>query len=216
VRWQDYQAAVGRLYTELAHDGDLEINVRLRDVSTGDQRQVDAWWRPVLGNHTVNILIDAKYRKGKIDVKDVEEVASLGAAVGANKCILVAPNGWSAAAERKAALLSMDLRLLTLTDALGLIHTSPWIVCPQCASDGILITQGGSPIAYEAITPVWAAGICPECEAYHVLCADCGDRITASRGTVAECQCLYNWRADNGLIFFRITSEDPVWIGPES
>jgi putative restriction endonuclease len=78
---------------------------------TGSLRQVDVWWEVSLADHIIRVLIDAKFRAGMVDVKDVEEVTSLAQAVGAHKAVIVAAHGWTDSALVKARRGGVDLRL---------------------------------------------------------------------------------------------------------
>lgn len=93
MNWQEYQDAVGELYLQMDGIGTVSKSITLPDKITGQPRQVDVWLEIDAKGHKVGILIDAKYRNCKVDVKDVEEVLALGNAVGANKCVLVALKG---------------------------------------------------------------------------------------------------------------------------
>lgn len=69
----------------------------------------------------LKIVIDAKYHTRKLNVKDIEGVIGLARAVGADKAAIVAANGWSKPAEKKADKSRLDLRLLSTKDALSLL-----------------------------------------------------------------------------------------------
>jgi len=92
---------------------------------------------------TWEYLVDAKFRKDKVDVKDVEGILALGNAVGASKCVLVALNGWTEPAKKAAEFESVDLKLMTLEEALDQIVPERWMMCPGCAEDCIVADSGG-------------------------------------------------------------------------
>ncbi|MBK8109938.1 MAG: hypothetical protein IPK46_06180 [Saprospiraceae bacterium] len=85
MNWQEYQEAVGILCEQMAEFGVVSKNITIPDKVTGQPRQIDVWWEMRLENHTFKILIDAKKRKDKIDVKDVEEIIMLAQAVKLTK-----------------------------------------------------------------------------------------------------------------------------------
>src|SRR5688572_3251296 len=120
MNWQEYQEAVGELYVQMEGVGNVFKNITRPDRDTGQARQIDVWLEINVKSHSLGILIDAKYRREKIDVKDVEEVLSLANAVGANKCVLIALSGWTKPAAVKALASGLDLRLLTLEQALDI------------------------------------------------------------------------------------------------
>jgi len=50
------------------------------------------------------MIVDAKFHAVPIDVRDVESVLALADAVGANKAIVVAANGWTEPAKKKLTM----------------------------------------------------------------------------------------------------------------
>lgn len=122
LTWQEYQEAVAFLYKDLDGMGQIQKNVMIKDVDTGQPRQIDILLTVETKGHLLRIAIDAKYRKRKLSVKDVEEVMGLAQAVDADKAAIVAANGWSKPAEKKAKRCRLDLRLLTPGEALSVLQ----------------------------------------------------------------------------------------------
>jgi hypothetical protein len=50
----------------------------------------------------MSILVDAKFRKAKLDVKDTEDMLAHADAVNASKNVIVSANGWMGPAETKS------------------------------------------------------------------------------------------------------------------
>jgi hypothetical protein len=123
MQWQEYQEAAARLYDLVDGIGRVQRNVYLPDRVTGQRRQIDILVELETKGHAIRIVVDAKFRAARLDVKDVEEVMALAEAVGANKAAIVASNGWSRPAAIRAAFSGLDLRLLTLEDAAALIRS---------------------------------------------------------------------------------------------
>jgi hypothetical protein len=121
LTWQEYQEAVAFLYENLEGEGRVEKDVRIKDVDTGNYRQIDVLLTVESKGHYLKIVIDAKYHARKLDVKEIEGVIGLANAIGADKAAIVAANGWSKAAEKKAKSSRLDLRILTTKDALSLL-----------------------------------------------------------------------------------------------
>jgi len=121
MKWQEYQEAVGELYKQMDEIGEVKKNITLPDKITGQKRQVDVWWELSSRGHKINILVDAKLRKEKLDVKDIEEVIALANSVGAKKAIIVTPEGWTKPAERKAEFIGLDLIIFKIEEALEII-----------------------------------------------------------------------------------------------
>jgi len=123
MQWQQYQEAVACLYDLVAGYGRVRRNVYLPDRVTGQRRQIDVLVELETKGHVIRIVVDAKFHAEPLDVKDVEEVIALADAVGANKAVIVASNGWSRPAAHRAAFSGLDLRLLTPEDARALIRS---------------------------------------------------------------------------------------------
>jgi hypothetical protein len=209
MKWQEYEAAIGTLYTQLEGIGEVRRDVSMPDKVTGQRRQVDVWLTLRTKGHEVSVLIDAKLRRGKVDVKDVEEVLSLGAAVGACKCVLVAANGWTTPAEVKARKAGLDLRLVTVEDALDLMVTDKWTMCPVCEDDCIVLDRDGATEVGGAWL-WWLAGRCRECQAARVWCQDCGWKGILEAGHTGQCECGYSWRNGPDTIYVQTT--ETGWI----
>lgn len=193
MNWQEYQEAVGQLYIQAEGLGEIWKNITIPDRITNQPRQVDVWLEINAKGHKIGILIDAKYRKHKIDVKDVEEVVALADAVGADKSVIVALNGWTAPAETKAKAVGLDLRLLTLEEALDLMVPDKWFICPGCENDCIVIDcQGG--MVVDGMWSLLTAGRCRECQMAAVYCWDCGERMLLGLQEQVRCGCGHQWK----------------------
>jgi hypothetical protein len=90
------------LYEQAEGIGVVRRNVLLPDKVTGQMRQIDGLIELEVKGHQIWILVDAKFRKDKLDVKDIEDVLALVEAVNASKSVIVAANGWTGPAETKA------------------------------------------------------------------------------------------------------------------
>lgn len=143
MKWQEYEQIAAQFFEEAEGIGTVRRNVYIPDKVTGQPRQVDAWLQVETKGVRLGMLIDAKYRKVKIDVKDVEEVVALAEAVGACQSILVCPNGWTAPAEKRASASRLSLHLLTMEEAIELVAPDKWLVCPECQNDCIIMDQNG-------------------------------------------------------------------------
>ncbi len=210
MTWQEYQEAVGRLYEQAEGVGTVRKNITIRDRVTGQPRQVDVWVEIHARGHVLGLLIDAKFRRVKVDVKDVEEVLALADAVGANKCVLVATNGWTEPAEKKARSRGMDLRLLDLDQALDLIVEDKWAVCEACNSDCVVLDSDGW-IDVDGSFLWWFAGRCRECKAGFSWCQECGETLFLRLEAEATCNCGYTWRNGPDGFSLRFPWEE-AWI----
>ncbi len=107
MTWQEYEKAVAEYFEQKKINGELHHNVFLKDIITGENRQIDSLYISKTGiSDDLKIIIDAKFRNRKIDVRGVESVNSLCKAVGGSKAIIVAFKGWTKAAVLKAKHLT--------------------------------------------------------------------------------------------------------------
>lgn len=204
MTWQEYQEAVAKLYENMKGMGVVRHNIYLPDKITGQKRQIDVWWELTLEEHKINILIDAKYRKEKIDIKDLEEVEALASSVNASKVIIVTNNGWTKPAKTKAQFSNVDLRLLKVEEALDLIIPNKWFMCYDCVdecvvmdNDGVLFRENDN-LFFE-----WYAGKCRNCGNTYVYCPGCGSRTILEDGDKYECSCNHKWKKEKEKLFIK-------------
>lgn len=204
MTWQEYQNAVAKLYENMKVMGIVKQNIFLPDKITGQKRQIDVWWELIIDEHKINILIDAKYRKGKIDIKDLEEVEALASSVKANKVVIVTNNGWTKSATEKAKFSNVDLRLLTVEEALDLIIPNKWFMCLDCSDECVVMDSDG--ILFREKNDLffdWYAGKCRNCGNTYIYCPDCGNRIILEDGNIFECSCNHEWKKDKDKLFIK-------------
>jgi hypothetical protein len=209
VTWQEYQDAVGELYEQLDDLGTVHRSVTIPDKVTGQPRQLDVLIEMEAYGHTLRMVVDAKFYNEKIDVKDVEEVLALAESVNANQVVIVAANGWSEPAGKKAAHHGCALRLFTLEEALDLLVSDKWEMCPNCMKDCIVLDLDGA-VGYGAGWLWWLAGRCRECRFGFIWCQDCGSRQDLPPDEDVICGCGHAWRQnDKGLtVRFDVANDD--------
>jgi len=193
MKWQEYQEAVACLYEQAEGVGTLRRNVMIPDKITGQHRQVDVLIEIETKGHVIRVLIDAKFHANPIDVKVVEEVLTLAEATRANKAVIVAPNGWTKPAEKKALHESCDLRILSVEDALNLIVPDKWRICDSCGLDCIVIDQDGMTHLPCGVILWWIAGRCRECRIALVWCQGCGMKDYVPINESIRCDCGHEW-----------------------
>ncbi len=129
----------------------------IKDVDTGQHRQIDVLLTIETKGHCLKIVIDAKYYTKKLSVKNIEEVVGLAQAVNADKVAIVAANGWSMPAEKKAKRVRMDLRLFSTEEALSLLLE--WARIWDIRTSTLDKIFGPSEeLLYHAITPIGREG----------------------------------------------------------
>src|SRR6266511_3891389 len=102
--WEIYERLIARLMVDqLGTDVCVTPNARVRGRISDAVRQIDVL---IDARHDTDnsrrIVVEAKKRRRKIDVKDVEALEGLMKDVGATHGYLVAPTGHSPAAEQRA------------------------------------------------------------------------------------------------------------------
>lgn len=147
-----------------------------------------------LKGHRVNILIDAKYHKAKINVNHIDSVFALAKAVGAVKAIIVCSNGWTTPAESKAKSTGMDLRLWPAEDGAKFMNPDFWMFCHICGNGLIIMDCSSFSIPENRLISWWLAGQCKKCRGGIMWCQDCGQQIAAPYGKTQWCYCGHTWR----------------------
>lgn len=209
MTWQEYQNAVGKLYEEMNTMGVVKQNVFIPDKITGQKRQIDVWWEIDLNGHRVNVLIDAKYRKDKIDIKDLEEVEGLAKAVNANKIIIVTNNGWTEPSKKRAEFSNIDLKLITAERAFQLILPNKWMMCYSCEDECVVMDSDGVVFREETnLFFYWYAGHCRNCKDLYFYCPECGNRKIIDGEYSYECNCKHEWKRTNGELHIKFNNLD--------
>ncbi len=199
MNWQEYQEAVGVLYEQMSEFGIVRKNITIPDKMTGQARQVDVWWEMKIENHSFKILIDAKKRKDKVDVKDVEEILMLANAVNADKAIIVTNNEWTKPAEVRAKFDGLDLRIFSIDEASDLIVEDKWVMCQVCNDDCVVLDNCGF-FEIQGLVNWWLGGQCRSCKSIYIHCQDCGDKGIINNDTSWTCNCPYLWQFKNESI----------------
>jgi len=155
---------------------------------TGVRRQIDVL---IEARHDTDnsrrIIVDAKRRARKIDVKEVESFRGLMEDVGATHGYLVSPAGHTKAAEKRAQA-AVSIRIIPL-DRLENFDPSSW---PPCQREGckrgrvfwdgypeltvVLQPVDGSPPT--PISSVHYVGKCDRCGRFHVRCTTCNEILS--------------------------------------
>jgi hypothetical protein len=195
------------MYEQADGIGEIRRSIFLPDRVTGQPRQVDVALFIEAKGHPLVILIDAKFYKEKLDVKDIEGVLALADAVGANKSVIVAANGWTEPAARRAEFAGLDLLLLNVDEALELMVEDKWQLCPACEADCIVLEHSGA-LIIEGAYSIFLAGQCRECRLGFVWCWSCGAEGHIEPGQTQECGCGHSWRVVDGGVCVRPHGSD--------
>ncbi len=209
MTWQEYQEAVALLYEQTDGFGDVSRNVMVPDKITGQPRQIDVLITINAKGHSIKMIVYAKFYASPIDVRDLESVLALADAVGANKAIVVAANGWTAPAKKKAEHVGCSLELLSLEDALNLIIPEKWKMCPSCGVDCIVLDQEGAGTFEGGSWFWWLAGQCRECNCARIHCQDCGTKAYIDLNQSKICGCGHRWASTDKGVTIAFFEEQP-------
>lgn len=189
-------------------DVSITPNASLLGSISGVKRQidilVDARWD---AGTERRIIFDAKRRKRKIDLKDVEAFEGMMRDVSASRGVLVCTSGWT-----KAALARADqniyLRLITEDEAHEIDHAAI-DRCPYCLSQnrktkGLVFWDGQFPLPLTGWAIVFT-GKCDVCRSFAFWCWDCGEKVIVPDGETYECGCGQTW-------FIEVCEDEALFI----
>ncbi|MEE1655693.1 restriction endonuclease [Microvirga sp. CF3062] len=215
--WRVYERVAACFEIESA-DMDVSVtpNATLVGSISGVRRQidilVDARWDEGVERR---VIYDAKRRTRKIDVKDVEAFGGMMKDVRASRGVLICSNGWTPAAEKRAAE-NIDIRLMTADEAEELDHAAidP---CPHCRAlkrktEGIVFWDGQFPLPLGGWAIVFT-GKCDTCRSFAFWCWDCGEKLVVPDNETHECGCERTWfieKGDDEAVFIVRTEEGEV------
>lgn len=209
MTWQEYQEAVAVLYDQTDGFGNVRRNVMVPDKITSQPRQIDVLIEINAKGHSLMMIVDAKFHAAPIDVREIESVLALSHAVGANKAIVVAANGWTEPAKKKADHVGCSLELLSVEDALDLIVPDKWKMCPSCCADCIVLDQEGTVTFDGGSWFWWLAGQCRGCNCARIHCQDCGARTYIALGQSTICGCGHRWASTDKGVTVSFFEEQP-------
>jgi hypothetical protein len=209
--WEVYERMIARLVADQSGtDFCVTPNARLIGKISGRSRQVDVL---IDARHdtdnTRRIIVDAKNRKRKIDVTDVEALLGLMKDVNATHGYLVSPAGYTKAAEKRAQM-GVSIRIVPV-DRLANFDPSTWPPCrnPRCTHGRIFwdgypelslkLRPAGRPDEQESKTLpfVHYVGKCDRCGFFHVWCTTCDDILPVPDDNEDDCghqcRCALPW-----------------------
>lgn len=197
--WKLYER-LAAFVESMSSDPSLTVhpNVKLMGQFSGVERQIDVLIDCRLNeDRSKRVVLDAKLRTRPLDVKDIEEFEGMMVDVRADRGILVCPNGFSPAAERRARK-AITIKLLDPED-LDSVDLSTWDTCASeiCWHRTTGRGRYSGWVLYDEVfhvgaldEPVSAVGIgkCDLCSCFNVWCWECGEKF-ALEGDEADNQC---------------------------
>lgn len=222
--WLVYERCVAAFTLE--QNSELQVtvqpNVKLTGRLSGIERQidvlVDSRWKDGTDRR---IIIDAKERKRKIDIKDIESFEGMMKDCGAARGIIVCTNGYTEAALRRAQE-AITITVLTLDQ----LDEYEWAYEPclsKCTNNaprlrGMVLWAAYMGIPINGVMLIFQTGKCDGCHDFHVWCWGCGSKFAMFYNQVYGCECGYEWISyhDTGentiLLMFRVDEEYGVII----
>jgi Restriction endonuclease len=206
--WEAYERLVARMFVEqLSTDLCVTANAKVRGHISQRSRQIDVL---IDARHDTDnsrrLIVDAKKRTRKIDVKDVEAFRGLMEDVGATHGYLISPSGHTKAAEARAQK-AVSIRILPL-GRLDDFDPSMWPRCrgSDCkggsifwdgypeVSMGLVNLHTGAP--YRA-SFVHYVGKCDRCRKFHVCCKSYNNIFLLPEDDKSDygrqCSCKLSW-----------------------
>lgn len=178
--------------SELASEAvSVTPNAKIKGVVSGSTRQIDVLVEDMrYSPRASRIIVDAKMRGRRIDIKNVEEFEGMMRDCGASHGVIVCTNGATKGAIRRAQDL-ITITVLPYEDALEF----GWMYEPclgRCAGStarpGMVLWNHG----ITGLGPLWfmyKTGKCDRCHQFHAWCSDCGSHLCVADGRTARCGC---------------------------
>jgi restriction endonuclease len=193
--WELYERFIARLMVDqISTDLCVTPNARIKGTISRRIRQLDVLIdRRHDTDNSRRIIVDAKMRRRKIDVVQVEAFEGLMKDVEATHGVLVCPIGHTKAAEKRAQR-AITIRLVPLS---YLLHFDPsqWDRCQKKGCDrGHVFWDGYPELSLGGVLRfVHSVGKCDRCGRFHVKCYRCGELFSMTDESDYQCRCKPLW-----------------------
>lgn len=118
TKWREFEKLVARIeQAAVPHDAIVTSPDRIRDITTGQIREVDASIRHKIGTTEILITIECRKRSRKGDDTWIEQLATKKTKIGAAKTIAVSSTGFTEPAILSARHYGIELRTLSEVSA---------------------------------------------------------------------------------------------------
>jgi hypothetical protein len=194
--WKTYERVVAAVEAESRGlEFSITPNAKLKGAISGRSRQIDILidlrWSEDVQHRTI---VDAKLRRRKIDVKDVEGFLGMMQDCRASRGIVVCTAGYSAAALARA----QEAVTIKLLDE-GQEEDFPWAQYDFClgkcadkgqsARRGLVLWDAQHPLPFRPGWLIVWTGKCDVCREFHVWCWDCGSKFAVPNEGHCDCGC---------------------------
>ena len=198
--WLSYERIAAAFASE--HYGGIATavhpNVRLIGQLSGKSRQID-----VLVEHRLErgsdsrIIVDAKNRSRRVDIKEVESFEGMMRDCSANRGVLICASGYTDGAFRRAQdAITLTVLAIEQVEEFGWVYEPCLGNCSGLKSGkrrGMVLWGEFLPIGRGLGWLVVQTGKCDGCHAFHVWCWDCGTKFSVPDGQVHTCGCELDW-----------------------
>ncbi|MEH6450310.1 MAG: restriction endonuclease [Oleispira sp.] len=204
--WQLYERLIAKLMLQqLSTSYCVTPNANIVGSISGIKRQIDVLIDYRFDTENRNrIIIDAKKRTRKIDIKDVETFKGLMEDVDAAHGYLVSTIGYTKAAIKRAQeLISLKIVPIEHLDSFDL---TDWPKCKKSScSDGHIFWDGFPCFDLELVTNkkrstvprLHYVGKCEKCNSFHVKCMECNETLPIPEDDEEDighqCSCRPSW-----------------------
>ncbi len=217
--WRIYERVVACFEAQAGRmNASVTPNASIIGSISGVRRQIDVLvdvrWET---NANRRVVFDAKLRKRKLTVQDVDAFVGLMTDVQAARGVLVCANGWTKAAKGRADR-TIELRLMTEQESEEVDHAA-MEPCPHCRPKsskikGVVFWDGQFPLPLGGWAIVFT-GKCDVCRSFAFWCWDCGIKDVVPDGTRYECGCERLWFVTpnkDGAAFLVRTEEGDIGL----
>jgi hypothetical protein len=111
VDWKQYEDEIYEYFITTFPSAQVTKDTQIMGRHSQVERQVDVLIEDTIAGFRLRIAVDAKHRKKKIDVTDVEAFIGYCADIGASKGVLISLKGYTPAAARRAHNDESDIEL---------------------------------------------------------------------------------------------------------
>lgn len=207
--WKKYERFVAELCSEDYQSPSVTVipNAKIKGCFSQTTRQIDVLIDSRFGDdRSRRIIVDAKKYNRPLNVKDVESFHGMMLDCSSKVGILVCPNGYSAAAKKRAQDF-INLKIVSLEE-LENLDLELWDDCFSDNCDekfkrGLVLWDApmgigslASPVSVSCI------GKCDVCGDFHIWCWDCDKKFSLSDENDAQCNCEHPW------FWLTVTEED--------
>jgi hypothetical protein len=163
--WRLSEKIVGDMHEEYP---DCEV-IRDHKVigKSGVARQIDVWVTGSVAGYEINLAIECKFHKAKVDINLVDSFIGMLQDIGVDKGVFVTSKGFTAGAAGRAKAAGIVLKIISLEDAME----TDWA---EYLGDGCQTLGCWGRVNWEYSEGGPQMGSCDSCGQFHISCAACG------------------------------------------